>query len=243
MNRRAYLNLISGGITTALSGTFPALNNTNTTDDTDQDPHPKLEDFLVQARHLRDEYELLDAHTEDHPNFYHVAINTDTPTSRTAEHQFGLLETNESAPAELTSRVHTLPASASPSPRDYDRLHDWVLQDTWTHTDVPTHGFTDWVDVIAEEDSTGKCHRTVRWARMPILQRRTDVPQPDPIPSRPYLEYATVIQKTDWGILDLTLSVEYPAERKQTLQTIRRLADWQSQLVRTLPAPDAEIAP
>lgn len=237
MNRRTYLNFVSGGITTAISGALPSPTDNDATGDTEQNPQPELEDFLVQERHLRDEYELLDSHTGDRPNFYYTSFGTDMPTSRTVEHRFGLLDTERSAPAELTSRVNALPASGSPSPPDLERLHDWVLQDCWTDTDPPNHNFTDWADVITDRKSAGECSRHTLWIRKPILQRRTDVPQPDPLPSRPYVEYATVIQKTDWGVLDLTLSVEYPAERKQTLNTIRRLADWQSQLVKTLSDP------
>jgi len=240
MNRRKYLDLVSTGIGAAVTGPLDSslLDSEQQNTDTQQVPRPS--DLLLREEVLRDGYERENDKTGINFGVLPAQWDVDdNPTLYYAERSFTLIGSEESAPAEVVSRVSRIDESETRlTPERRDQLFDSSLEARYDRTSPVDYEFSDWVESAEDTMQINDKRRKTIWARLPILYHRTDVPQPDPLPTHPYREFATAVQETAWGAFEITINVEYPAKHGQTRNTVNQLADWQHRLVDATEPPE-----
>lgn len=108
------------------------------------------------------------------------------------------------------------------TPDGLDAHHERVLEEAFPGQGPAEEHFTDWCETQLIEETVGGRRRSEFWLRAPELRQQPGR-EDSADTSRPYREYALVIQSTDWGPLSVEIERTGVSERGELYRLATRL--------------------
>ncbi|MDS0243649.1 MULTISPECIES: hypothetical protein [unclassified Haloferax] len=128
-----------------------------------------------------------------------------------------------SGPKQFQGRVQTgarLTREKTVTSETIDNHHEMLLWAAFNGNEPSTEYFTEWCDVELSDDVVDGYRRSEFFFREPQTQQW---PNDQTAASKPYREYAAILQSTDWGVLEVEVERNDVNEHWETRRVAQQL--------------------